>query len=1323
MRRTQLTRPLRSASNIISSARFGNQGVVRVCNFCMSVLEDGDAAPDDPGPRFRSGLRDSSPLVISAPLEASARPLQSQYAASQLFPRTETAYNFAPDDQFGRISETSSRAGTPVDYFEDDADRQDRSTMSSPLVLQRTSPLVPATAAAPFRRGLAEDDKGPGREIEGEPLSGLGIMEEGEQLELELETGAPVAEPPPMLAPPPPSLAGGNDVLGPALVEPSLSSPLSPITNLEGALSTEPSPTFPPLLQLSPSKLSDQNLPSGRARSKSQLSLHPITSSSGFIFSELPYEGPGPDPTDIHRILAESGPYRNNVNDAGQGVPTVPKGPIELSPARMEHIRRMLRQSLEREGIPNPAAWEKELVKLLVKAATSLAPNVHGADDLDVRKYVRVKRIPGGLPRHSDYVAGVVFTKNVITKQMARELIHPRIMLVTFPLDFRHQRGEQEIISLDAVLENQRSTLHHEIVAIIRQRPHIVISQCDISRVALDALADNNLVVAKNVKPRVIEALARATQGETASGVGKFREGMRLGRCDAFKVQTFVHSMIPGRRKTFLRFEGCNPELGCTLILRGGTMEVLTKVKRIVKMMVGVVYSAKLESYFVRDEFVDLLPNESSPSPPPVDDPPDLSLNTLASQERERISNEIAASLRPYEETALSGSPFVEIPPPYPLARMAEEDVCVSDLRRLREREETEQIIHEEAASKEASELSISQSASSSSLSSLAPSDFSRAVSLSEKHVPMIADAFKILQTPEDLARISEFAEAEDQHAQQLVLWKAYLEQNHDSFDPADHQQIFVLEASACTQTERLCTSPVVRAITFYGENDLALGKFVEDLCRAGNCPQPGCGRAMLVHSLSWVHGRYRVSLNPQNYAPSFARPEEIVMYGACKICGVKTPQAAMSDETYKLSFGKFLELYFYPKNLHLADHSCDHNPHTDFSRFFTYRGVTLGINVDPIDLRNVVAPPLVLRIKPEKQLQLRNEEYMTILKKSTAFWDSVDYRVSSFKYELVAADMREEARTALKEVSLKCAADRMSVLKLLQKTYEQAQATNGTQMTDVRRALQDKHVEWDAEWTALELKFVPYEKESRRITAGQIKRLFSDGTTPSERRMSTTSSNLAPANELEEKQEEEETPSGGTPLTKEELDRFNGDIDLHSLSSAPSTSGDTNISAASSLLSSPPPFRSHSAKASTTDEDSDSTVCADPTSTTAPLVASPFIAHRQLGDVPEDTSGTESEVERTPNRGTKSGVADLVNFFSDGGGDSAVDKTAGALSAARSPPLARPPLRRGVSDKARSSKPRANDVFSDGDGSGSYARNVGVLHLSQRACAEKPTQ
>lgn len=58
-------------------------------------------------------------------------------------------------------------------------------------------------------------------------------------------------------------------------------------------------------------------------------------------------------------------------------------------------------------------------------------------------------------------------------------------------------------------------------------------------------------------------------------------------------------------------FEGCaNPELCCTLLLRGGTNSELTKLKRIVCFLIFTCYNWRLEKSFLMDEFA------KPPSPP-----------------------------------------------------------------------------------------------------------------------------------------------------------------------------------------------------------------------------------------------------------------------------------------------------------------------------------------------------------------------------------------------------------------------------------------------------------------------------------------------------------------------------------------------------------------------------------------------------------------------------------------------------------------------------------------------------------------------------------
>ena len=56
--------------------------------------------------------------------------------------------------------------------------------------------------------------------------------------------------------------------------------------------------------------------------------------------------------------------------------------------------------------------------------------------------------------------------------------------------------------------------------------------------------------------------------------------------------------------------DGCAPDLGCSLVLRGGNEKTLINVKKIIRHLIYVAYHLKLESKFLLDEFA---------MPPPLD--------------------------------------------------------------------------------------------------------------------------------------------------------------------------------------------------------------------------------------------------------------------------------------------------------------------------------------------------------------------------------------------------------------------------------------------------------------------------------------------------------------------------------------------------------------------------------------------------------------------------------------------------------------------------------------------------------------------------------
>ena len=214
------------------------------------------------------------------------------------------------------------------------------------------------------------------------------------------------------------------------------------------------------------------------------------------------------------------------------------------------------------------------------------------------------------------------------------------------------------------------------------------------------------------------------TQGDVFSSMDKLALEPHLGHCARFRLQTFDHHLIPGRRKTYMRFEGCNSEMGCTILLRGGDIEVLRRVKKVTRFLAFIVRNLKLETHLWKDSVITLPPLSVEATPPsyssdattpiagsgfsaahssafieevserreehPIEDLPDEDAEQI------RLSRRIQESLEPYRKTFISVSATLRFPPPYPIRRMKELD---DELMRVKREWEDEVIRREERGS------------------------------------------------------------------------------------------------------------------------------------------------------------------------------------------------------------------------------------------------------------------------------------------------------------------------------------------------------------------------------------------------------------------------------------------------------------------------------------------------------------------------------------------------------------------------------------------------------------------------------------------------
>jgi 1-phosphatidylinositol-3-phosphate 5-kinase len=404
----------------------------------------------------------------------------------------------------------------------------------------------------------------------------------------------------------------------------------------------------------------------------------------------------------------------------------------------MFHLRIMLRQMLTIEKIPNIKEWEETLLKLSLQIARELTFTAlphHQGEDMDVRRYVKIKKIPGGCPSDSEYVDGAVITKNVAHKQMSRLQKNPRVMLVTFPLEF--YRVEGQYMHFGQIVRQEKEYLGNLASRIAGLRPHVVLVEKSVSRLALDALAQHNIAVARTVKPSAIQFVARMTQADVFSSMDRLALEPRLGHCSKFRIETYDHALIPGRRKTYMRFEGCSRDMGCTIILRGGDIETLRRIKKVTRFLTFIVRNLKLETHLWKDSVI-TVPNLTPDAVPPtttkassgdarpafvgglmvpsvvpsistpqvvvcaIDLPDDAQSSedgreasiTVVDEdlpdedaERLRLSRRIHQSLEPYKHTFISVSATLRFPLPQPIRRMKELDEELSEAKRAWEDE------------------------------------------------------------------------------------------------------------------------------------------------------------------------------------------------------------------------------------------------------------------------------------------------------------------------------------------------------------------------------------------------------------------------------------------------------------------------------------------------------------------------------------------------------------------------------------------------------------------------------------------------------------
>ncbi|KAK0309563.1 Mitochondrial distribution and morphology protein 12 [Friedmanniomyces endolithicus] len=576
-------------------------------------------------------------------------------------------------------------------------------------------------------------------------------------------------------------------------------------------------------------------------------------------------------------------------------------------------------------------------------------------------------------------------------------------------------------MSLEPVIAQEREYLNNLVSRIAALKPDILLVQRNVSGLALRLLEQAGITVAFNIKESVLAAVARMTQTSLIKSVDKLAiDPSHLGRCASFEVKTYIST---GMRKTYVYLSGCDPDLGCTIVLRGADTKVLRQIKRITEFMCYVVYNLKLETTLMRDEFVsipsttqDKLRARDSPqrtTVPLTEYKPHL-VNARSSNDRTSKYEELEEW---YRSRILSASPFVAFMQPYLLTQLREQEQKLAVYKGLRD------------AYAAANEQGDDEKAE---------GDDTFAIVRPEMvESPASKDKPKAVREYLHAVHEAQYEKSAHTYETQKRLWDSFSGANANAFDPYSHQTIVVLHSTVSSITSAPCTGPELLGLGFYAGYNRAEPTF-EDDCTLG-----------------------------------------------------KTPLVPISDNTWKYSFAKYLELSFWSSPLHPRAGVCGHDIHKDFLRCFGFHDMVVRVQYDPIDIYDVVVPRSIITWRVEADLTVKNEQFSHFLQRLTAFVDSVRKRLDSINVDTLDEKKAVEAYEKIAMLRTRIDDDHAELLQKLQVSYSTSRYHELIPLNRALRFMDEKAIAWDDEFNSFERDYFPSETDIRKLATLQLRNMF----------------------------------------------------------------------------------------------------------------------------------------------------------------------------------------------------------------------------------------
>merc|ERR1719412_1290144 len=222
------------------------------------------------------------------------------------------------------------------------------------------------------------------------------------------------------------------------------------------------------------------------------------------------------------------------------------------------------------------AKWSDLACDIAMDAVKTVTMTAGDKKEIDIKRYAKVEKIPGGTIEDSAVLKGVMFNKDVTHPKMKRRIENPRILLLDCNLEYKKGESQTNIEIMNEgdfskILEQEETYIKKICDEIIAFKPDLVITEKGVSDLAQHFFNKAGITAIRRLRKSDNCRVARACGATIVNRTDEISEAdIGAGLFEVRKIGDEYFTFI----------EDCKDPKACTILLRGASKDILNEVER-----------------------------------------------------------------------------------------------------------------------------------------------------------------------------------------------------------------------------------------------------------------------------------------------------------------------------------------------------------------------------------------------------------------------------------------------------------------------------------------------------------------------------------------------------------------------------------------------------------------------------------------------------------------------------------------------------------------------------------------------------------------------